>query len=83
MIIQCIKKAVSDECICTVLLPIWRSAYFWPFIFPDGKSTASFVKKVFQFQHGILTRRNSVKNDIFDGRHLKFGLLALKIVTTE
>jgi hypothetical protein len=82
LVSKCIKKAIGDKCVCTLVVPIWRSACFWPLIFPDGEKQAFYIKDLFQFQPGVLTRRGRGKNGIFDGRPLKFGLLALRIVTT-
>jgi hypothetical protein len=81
LIIKCIEKAISDRCTCTLIVPIWRSANYWPLIFPNGKDYASFIKDSFQFKPGVLTRRGRGRNGIFDGRPLKFGLMALRIET--
>ena len=79
LVCRSINKVLTDKCSCTLVIPEWRSAPFWPILFPDGKSIAKFVTDTHYFKPGILTRRGRGKNGIFDGRPLKIGLLALKI----
>ncbi|MCG7877889.1 MAG: reverse transcriptase domain-containing protein, partial [Candidatus Thiodiazotropha endolucinida] len=79
LIVRCIRKSVQEKCPCTIIVPQWRSAPFWPLLFPDGASKADFIADVFIFQPGVLTRRGRGRNGIFDGRPLSFGLVALRI----
>ena len=39
-----IKHMKLCKCKGTLLIPIWTSAYFWPLIYPDGRTIANFVK---------------------------------------
>ena len=77
LINRCIQKAKNDQCRCTLLVPKWRSAPFWPVLYPNGKDPAGFVTDVYEFKPGRLTRRGRGKNGIFDGRPLQFGFLAI------
>ena len=71
---------MTEKCTCTLVVLEWKSAPFWPIKFPDGKIQALFVHDIHYFKPGILTKRGREKNVIFNGRPLKFGLLAIKIV---
>ena len=79
LIMRCIRKVLKEKCTCTIIIPQWRSAPFWPLLFPDGVTKASYVTDVFFFQPGVLTRRGRGRNGIFDGRPLSFGLVAVRI----
>ena len=79
LITRCIRKVLKEECTCTIIIPQWRSAPFWPLLFPNGEKMASYVTDVFYFQPGVLTRRGRGRNCIFDGRPLTFGLVAVRI----
>lgn len=78
---RCVTKALKDKCECTLFFPEWKSAPYWPVLFPDGVKTASFVVDKFVFQPGVLTRRGRGKNGIFDGRPVPFRMVALKMCT--
>jgi len=80
---QCVSKAKIDKCRCTLLMPVWKSAPFWPVIYPNGRDLAPFVRDVHYFGPGRLTRRGRGKNGIFDGRPLPFGLLAVRITSDD
>ena len=78
LIVQCIRKILKEK--CTIIVPQWRSALYWPVLFPDGNAKADFINDVYVFPPGILTRRGRGRNGIFDGRPLSFGLMAVKII---
>ena len=50
LIPQCIQHAANTHAVGTLIFPCWLSAPYWPMIYPDGHSTAEFIKdfKVFQ-----------------------------------
>ena len=79
LIVQCIRKVLKEKCTCTIIVPQWRSAPYWPVLFPDGNSKADFINDVYVFPPGILTRQGRGRNGIFDGRPLTFGLVAVRI----
>ena len=58
----------------TLLVPVWRSAYFWPLLFPNGIHTASFVK------YSKVVKPFFISNNcnIFKG-YTNFDCMALKI----
>ena len=77
LVSRCIRKMAVDKAACTLVIPRWTSAPFWPLLYPNEKK-ADFVKDVVFFQPGKLTRRGRGRNGIFDGRTLMFGFVAIK-----
>ena len=62
----------------TLILPKWQSAPFWPLIIDENESLKSWVKGMLQLpREGIIIGHK--RNGIFDGRPLKFSMLALNI----
>ena len=57
----------------TILVPVWRSAYFWPLLYPDGIRLAPFIKD-YMVVKPYYTSRGS--NKVFIGRP-NFNALAL------
>ena len=58
----------------TLLVPVWRSAYFWPLLFPNGIHTASFVKE-FRVVKPFFISNNC---NIFKG-YTNFDCMALRV----
>ena len=64
----------------TLSVPLWRSAYFWPRICPDGAHFSNFVHDRYILPHiSNLFVRGKAKNCIFGNGHLNFIMLALRI----
>lgn len=59
----------------TLLVPIWKSSYFWPLIYPNGLHFATFIKD-FCVVKPYLT--SSCENSVFIGK-TNFDFIALKI----
>jgi hypothetical protein len=78
LVVQCIQKVLTDNCSCTLIVPVWRSAPYWPVLFTDGKTLNSNVSDHYIFSPGKLTERGRGRNGIFDGRPLTFGLIAVR-----
>lgn len=79
--VRCVTKIRKDNCTCTLVVPVWKSAPYWPFIFPDGHNKAKYIHDVHMFEPGLLTQRGRGKNGIFDGRRLLFGLVAVRFIS--
>ena len=70
-----IKHMARCKAMGTLLVPEWKSAYYWPILYPDGVSLAGFVKKaVFVTPYYYSCTPNSV----FTG-YVPFRTLALAI----
>ena len=48
-----IQHAARTRAVGTLIFPCWLSAPFWPMIYPDGHSTAEFVRAVIVFQSSL------------------------------
>ena len=79
LILKCVSKILKEKCCCTLVVPKWKSAPFWPVLFPNELNAAAFISQYVSYEPGFLTRRGRGKNGIFDGRHLSFGLMAIRI----
>lgn len=75
---QCVRKIMVEKCKCTLMVPLWKSAPFWPLLFPCGETKSSAIDDIVVFQPGKLTRRGRGRNGIFDGRTLHFGFVAVR-----
>ena len=51
LISRCVRKVLNEECKCTIIVPQWRSAPFWPLFFPDGKKKATYFTDVLFFSN--------------------------------
>ena len=63
----------------TLLIPIWESAYFWPLIYPEGKTLAFFIKHFMVIKP---TFQSPITDNVF-GQGKSFDCLALKIEFNE
>jgi hypothetical protein len=77
LISEAIKKMSRDEARGVLILPCWKSAPYWPIIFPDGEK-ASFVSDVYEFplSGNILPGRG--RNGVFSGNYV-FDMVAVLI----
>ena len=64
----------------TLIVPLWKSAHFWPVLSSDGLHWSPFIHDwVILPNFSNLFIRGKVKNSIFGGRALSFVTLALRI----
>ena len=64
----------------TLIVPLWKSAHFWPILSSDGLHWSPFIHDwVILPNFPNLFIRGKVKNSIFGGRPLSFVTLALRI----
>ena len=77
--LRSLRKLETDNAIATFVVPIWRSAPFWPVLQPSGNGFAKFVKT-----YKILPQCNVIQigdgnNGIYGQNPLPFQMIALKI----
>ncbi|XP_060569538.1 uncharacterized protein LOC132727948 [Ruditapes philippinarum] len=77
---QCVRKIQKEKCKCTMVLPMWKSAPYWPLLFTDDVKKNEHISEYVVFQPGKLTRRGRGRNGIFDGRPIPFCFIALRFV---
>lgn len=75
---QCVRNIMVEKCKCTLMVPLWKPAPFWPLLCPCGETKSSAIDDIVVFQPGKLTRRGRGRNGIFDGRTLHFGFVAVR-----
>ena len=78
MITGCINKIIADKARGTLILPMWKSAPFWPLVCKENVFS-DFVRdiRVLPEQNVIVSGQGN--NGVFASEPLKFKLLALKI----
>ena len=63
----------------TLVIPLWKSSYFWPLLCDDGKNLNIFVHDwVVLPKLKQLFVRGKAKNDLFEARELSFVVAALR-----
>ena len=77
MVGKVINKIVTEKASATLVVPLWRSAPFWPKICRNDEYV-SFVKEVIVFDGGIV-KKGRGNNGIFGDRKSKFRMIALRI----
>ena len=77
-------KVIKDMEICsaqgTLIVPLWKSAHFWPILCSDGFHWSSFIHDwVILPSLPSLFIRGKAKNSIFGSKLLTFVSLALRL----
>ena len=80
VILRVLKKMRIDRAKGTLVVPMWRSAPFWPCIKPNGINFASFIcSSIVLPRDGIIVKGQG-RNGIFNGINpLKFSMVALRV----
>ena len=64
----------------TLLIPLWKSSYFWMLVRDDGKHWNAFVHDwVILPKFGHLFIRGKAKNHVFGSKDLSFSVVALRL----
>ena len=64
----------------TLVIPLWKSSYFWPLLCDDGRHWNTFVHDwVVLAKFKQLFVRDKSKNGLFGARELCFIVVALRI----
>ena len=79
-----IARVVAHLRVCqaegTLVIPLWKSSYFWPLLCDDGRHWNTFVHDwVVLPKFKQLFVRGKAKNDLFGARQLSFKVVALRI----
>lgn len=64
----------------TLVIPLWKSSYFWALSCDDGKHWNAFLHDwviLSQFKHLFI--RGKAKNHVFGSRDLSFRVVALRL----
>ena len=64
----------------TLVIPLWKSSYFWILLCDDGKHWNAFVHDwVILPKFGHLFFRGKAKNHVFGSKDLSFSVVALRL----
>jgi hypothetical protein len=79
-----IIKAISHASTCkaqgTIIIPIWKSAHFWPVLCSDGVHWSEFIQGGLILPNSAkLFIKGKARNSIFGNKSLKFQMVALRI----
>ena len=78
--LKVLRKLEVDRACGTLIVPLWRSAIFWPVLCPDGVHFGEAIVDwvdVVKF-HGWVVPGRSAANDMFNGKILPFRVLAVR-----
>ena len=70
-----LDKLATDGAVGVLVVPIWKSAPFWPILFPDGR-LANFISgsENFSTSGNIMPGRG--RNGVFSGHSKPFNMMA-------
>jgi hypothetical protein len=71
----CLEKIAAEKAACTLIIPKWKRAPFWPLLTEDSK--CGLKQQINMGRFRILTKGRG-KNGIFSLNPLPFDMLALK-----
>ena len=80
LILRALMKMQKDKAIGTIVVPLWKSSPFWPFVVAEPDIFHSFVTAREVLPDKNVIRKGYGNNGIFAENPLKFNLIALNIV---
>ena len=78
-VLRALQKLESDRSRGTCVIPLWKTAPFWPILQPQGNAFASFVKGVRILPQYNVISQGLGNNGVFSQNPLPFRLLALRV----
>ena len=73
-----LQKVQHDKAACTLVIPEWKSAPFWPLIY-TSKGIAHYIQDIEYLSGKRVIVKGAGKNGVFVKLPMKFRMLALKI----
>ncbi|XP_045211850.2 uncharacterized protein LOC123563229 isoform X1 [Mercenaria mercenaria] len=80
LIVDCINKINSEHVECSLIIPKWKSAPFWPLLLNEDGNFKYFIKQTLNLSRSNVVVGNGY-NGTFDNEPLKFDMIALKIIS--
>ena len=75
-----ITHMIACKAVGTLVIPTWKSSYFWILLCDDGKHWNALVHNwVILPKFGYLFIRGKVKNHVFGSKDLSFSVVALRV----
>jgi hypothetical protein len=79
LVVHCINKISKEHIKCTLVLPKWKSAPFWPMLINENGNFKFFLKQVLNLYRTYVVVGNGYYGT-FDNKLLKFNMIALRII---
>ncbi|XP_060595758.1 uncharacterized protein LOC132749862 [Ruditapes philippinarum] len=80
LVVKCIHKIMCEGANCTLVLPFWKSAPFWPCLFDYSGKHRKFIKGIINLGRKDVIWPGKGKNGCFSKNPLAFDMLALKCI---
>lgn len=78
-IARCIQKIEAESASCTLVVPEWKSAPFWPLILAESGRFKKYIVDIYVFPRKGSICKGSGNNGMFTDDVLSFRILGLKI----
>lgn len=79
MILACIKKFKAEKATCTLVIPEWKSAAYWPLLFKGEHKSEYFISQVLPLPLRNIIDAGFSNNGIFQQDPLPFRMIAVRI----
>ena len=79
LISKVVTKITKEKSVCTLFIPVWKSAPFWPLIC-ENHAYKSFITSYRYFKGFNVTHKGRGRNGIFGKKSQSFDFVALRIV---
>lgn len=79
LILNCIKKLELEKANGTLIIPVWKSAPYWPELYDKNGSFKVFITEVIPLPSRNVTVKGRGNNGIFGREQLSFTMAAFKI----
>lgn len=80
LVTKTIKYLINSKAVGTLIVPKWRSASFWPYIYKDKYSTYEYITDILEFSDasGIYVQGQN-KSTVFGSNRFVSPVLALRL----
>jgi len=78
LICKSVNKMINEKAAGTLLIPVWKSAPFWPMVCSNG-IFENFVKDILYIEGENITARGRGSRGVFNEKQQNFMFVALKI----
>ncbi|MEW8545049.1 MAG: reverse transcriptase domain-containing protein [Candidatus Thiodiazotropha sp.] len=79
LVLTCINKVEAEKANCTLVIPEWKSAPYWPVLFKDQQKSKYYMSQVLQLPLRNIIDAGFSNNGIFQLDPLPFRMIAVRI----
>ena len=80
LVASCLEKIENERAVCTLIIPKWKSASFWPCLFTQDGIYKRHIKHVINLHNNDVVVPGKGNNGIFAKNPLSFDMLAIRIM---